>query len=63
MKKIVSYIQMWRVTSVLKGEGYTRLGVNFESFNPTARGFWLKYFTAYTNNRVIVISLFRIKLL
>lgn len=38
--------------SKLKKEGYTRLGVNFESFNPTARGFWLKYFTAYTNSVV-----------
>jgi GNAT superfamily N-acetyltransferase len=32
----------------LKNEGYTRLGVDFESFNPTAYGFWLKYFAAYT---------------
>ena len=38
--------------SLLKREGYTRLGVNFESFNPTGRGFWLKYFTAYTNSVV-----------
>lgn len=38
--------------SALKAEGYNRLGVNFESFNPTARGFWLKYFTAYTNSVV-----------
>lgn len=38
--------------SVLKSEGYTRLGVNFESFNPTARGFWLKYFNAYTHSVV-----------
>lgn len=38
--------------ATLKREGYTRLGVNFESFNPTARGFWLKYFTAYTNSVV-----------
>lgn len=38
--------------SSLKKEGYTRLGVDFESFNPTARGFWLKYFTAYTNGVV-----------
>ena len=38
--------------SVLKKEGYTRLGVDFESFNPTARGFWLKYFNAYTNSVV-----------
>lgn len=38
--------------STLKREGCTRLGVNFESFNPTARGFWLKYFTPYTNSVV-----------
>ena len=36
----------------LKGEGYKLLGVDFESFNPTAYGFWLKYFTAYTNSVV-----------
>lgn len=38
--------------TTLKVEGYTRLGVDFESFNPTAYGFWLKYFTAYTNSVV-----------
>lgn len=38
--------------STLKREGYTSLGVNFESFNPTGRGFWLKYFAAYTNSVV-----------
>ncbi|MCL2812250.1 MAG: GNAT family N-acetyltransferase [Clostridia bacterium] len=32
----------------LKAEGYTRLGVDFESLNPAAHGFWLKYFDAYT---------------
>ena len=31
----------------LMHEDYTLLGVDFESFNPTARGFWLKYFTPY----------------
>lgn len=31
-----------------KAEGYLLLGVDCESFNPTARGFWLKYFTPYT---------------
>lgn len=36
----------------LKEEGNTRLGVDFESFNPTAYGFWLKYFTAYTHGVV-----------
>ena len=38
--------------SVLKAEGYESLGVDFESFNPTASGFWLKHFTAYTNSVV-----------
>lgn len=32
----------------LAAEGFTRLGVDFESFNPSACGFWLKHFTAYT---------------
>ena len=34
----------------LKSEGIMRLGVDFESFNPTAYGFWLKYFDAYTHS-------------
>lgn len=38
--------------AALGSEGYTRLGVDFESFNPNAYGFWLKYFTAYTNSVV-----------
>lgn len=33
--------------SQLKDEKYKRLGVDCESFNPTARGFWLKYFAPY----------------
>lgn len=37
---------------VLKKEGHLRLGVDFESFNPTANGFWPKYFKAYTNGVV-----------
>jgi len=36
----------------LRGEKYVRLGVDFESFNPTASGFWLKYFTEYTQSVV-----------
>lgn len=40
------------VISVLKSEGYTRLGVDFESFNPTAYGFWTKYFIPYTHGVV-----------
>lgn len=34
--------------NVFAEEGYKRLGTDFESFNPTAYGFWLKYFTPYT---------------
>ncbi|MGF7142040.1 ribosomal protein S18 acetylase RimI-like enzyme [Anaerotaenia torta] len=37
-----------RAVHILKAEGYTRLGVDFESINPTAWGFWIKYFAAYT---------------
>jgi GNAT superfamily N-acetyltransferase len=32
----------------LREHGYERCGVDFESFNYTARNFWLKHFTAYT---------------
>ena len=37
------------VLQQLKQEGYGRVGADFESYNPTANGFWLKYFTAYTH--------------
>ncbi len=40
------------VINTLKQEGYTRLGVDFESINPAGSGFWLKYFTAYTHSVV-----------
>ena len=36
----------------LRAQGYTRLGVDFESVNPAAYGFWLKYFNAYTHSVV-----------
>lgn len=36
----------------LKKEGYTRLGVDFESFNPAGSSFWHKYFCAYTHGVV-----------
>ena len=36
----------------LKDRGYTRLGVDFESINPTAYGFWPKYFSVYTHSVV-----------
>lgn len=38
--------------SALQKEGYTRLGVTFESFNPAGRGFWLKHFSACTHSVV-----------
>ncbi len=33
-----------------KSEGYKWLGVDYESFNPTAYAFWSKYFEPYTNS-------------
>jgi GNAT superfamily N-acetyltransferase len=36
----------------LQNENYQLLGVDFESFNPTASGFWLKYFTEYNQSVV-----------
>lgn len=33
---------------VLRSEGCTRLGVDYESINPAGRGFWRKYFAEYT---------------
>ncbi len=40
------------VIDTLKTEGYTRLGVDFESINPSGSGFWLKFFHVYTNSVV-----------
>lgn len=40
------------IVSKLKIEGYQYLGVDFESINPTAYAFWMKYFAAYTNSVV-----------
>lgn len=36
------------VIRTLQPEGYTHLGVDWESFNPTAQNFWPKYFEPYT---------------
>lgn len=36
------------VADILKKEGYQYLGVDYESFNPTAQHFWTKYFEPYT---------------
>lgn len=38
--------------AAFKDEGYVRLGVDCESMNPTALGFWSKYFDAYTHSVV-----------
>ena len=40
----------------LKTQGYTRLGVIFESFNPLGSGFWLKHLSAYTHSVVCRID-------
>ena len=40
------------LTQNLKAQGYTRLGVDFESFNPLGTGFWLRHFSAYTHSVV-----------
>jgi GNAT superfamily N-acetyltransferase len=36
--------------TTLKAEGYTYLGVDYESINPAAYGFWSKHFSAYTHS-------------
>lgn len=47
MQGLLSYTM-----DTLKALGNTRLGVDFESINPNAYGFWLKHFTAYTHGVV-----------
>ena len=47
------YANLLRYTqSVLAKEGYVRLGVDYESFNPNALYFYPKHFTVYTNSMV-----------
>jgi len=36
------------IVQKLKEQGYSRLGTDFESFNPSGSGYWLKHFEAYT---------------
>lgn len=50
--KGISQRLLGMMTEKLRAEGYTRLGVDFESLNPTAYGFWLKYFDAYARSVV-----------
>lgn len=42
---LLSYVEQ-----TLYKEGILRLGVDFETFNPTAYGFWSKHFEIYTNS-------------
>ena len=44
---LLSWLMDW-----LRECGYSRCGVDYEIFNPTARKFWAKYFTPYTNGAV-----------
>jgi len=46
-KKLLSLL-----TRELKEQGFTRLGTDFESINPSGSAFWRKYFTAYTHSVV-----------
>ncbi|MCL2478560.1 MAG: GNAT family N-acetyltransferase [Treponema sp.] len=46
-QKLLNY-----VIKKLQDENYRLLGVDFESFNPAANGFWPKYFTEYTHSVV-----------
>lgn len=39
---------LFYVINTLKKDGYNYLGVDYESINPAANGFWQKYFSEYT---------------
>lgn len=40
------------ITTILRSEGFVRLGVDCESFNPTALNFWSRHFSVYTQSVV-----------
>lgn len=48
----VSKLLLDHVLHTLQAEGVRRLGVDYETMNPTAAGFWEKYFTPYTASLV-----------
>lgn len=50
--KGVSRLLLARVLEALGAEGVRWLGVDYETMNPTAVGFWEKYFTPYTASLV-----------
>ena len=45
--KGISQCLMNKLIQKMKMHGYTRLGVDYESFNPSGSGFWQKYFNEY----------------
>ncbi|MCL2349865.1 MAG: GNAT family N-acetyltransferase [Defluviitaleaceae bacterium] len=47
-KDIMQGLLNFAITT-LKADGYTSLGVDFESYNLSSNAFWLKYFTAYNH--------------
>ena len=51
MENILNFI-----IKTLKNENTILLGTDFESFNPMANNFWLKYFKEYTQSVVCRID-------
>ena len=47
LQSLLSY-----VINTLKNDGFTCIGTDFESINPAAYDFWLKYFSAYAHSVV-----------
>ena len=47
---------LYYVAGELARQGFRRLGVDYESFNPTAVGFWEKHFAPYTRGLVRLIG-------
>ena len=43
---------LYLLTQKLKSQGYNRLGVDYESVNPSGSAFWGKHFDAYTHSVV-----------
>ncbi|MBR2718689.1 MAG: GNAT family N-acetyltransferase [Clostridia bacterium] len=50
--KGVSQVLLDYILNTLRAEGMTWLGVDYETMNPTAAGFWEKYFRPYTASLV-----------
>ena len=48
----LSAVLLGMLIKKLRSDGYTRVGVDFESINPFGYGFWTKYFAAYMHSVV-----------